>query len=177
MVSSIVHVNRNGLQWKDAPKLYGPHKPLDNRFIRKSRLGVFDRFSANLAAEGPMPGHVMIDATHLKAHRTAASLRKRGSSPPYGRSKGGLNAKLHVGSGGHLSGGIIDRQSILEETAATTQGRSLRIPAGSRKPIGIDVRLTRGQLPLPVVGGSQTFGAQMAASSHGKTVMDHEIQP
>ncbi|WP_408843246.1 hypothetical protein [Acetobacter thailandicus] len=25
---------RNGLQWKDAPKAYGPHKTLYNRFIR-----------------------------------------------------------------------------------------------------------------------------------------------
>ena len=30
---------RNGLQWKDAPHDYGPHKTLYNRFIRWSRLG------------------------------------------------------------------------------------------------------------------------------------------
>ena len=34
VVSGIVYVIRNGLQWKDAPKLYGPHKTLYNRFIR-----------------------------------------------------------------------------------------------------------------------------------------------
>lgn len=32
----------NGLQWKYAPKEYGPHKTLYNRFIRWSGLGVFD---------------------------------------------------------------------------------------------------------------------------------------
>jgi hypothetical protein len=32
-----------GLQWKDAPRGYRPHKTLYNRFIRWSRLGVFDR--------------------------------------------------------------------------------------------------------------------------------------
>lgn len=35
VVSGIVYVIRNGLQWKDAPKGYGPHKTLYNRFIRK----------------------------------------------------------------------------------------------------------------------------------------------
>ena len=32
VVSGIVYVIRNGLQWKDAPKGYGPHKTLYNRF-------------------------------------------------------------------------------------------------------------------------------------------------
>lgn len=39
VVSGIVYVIRNGLQWKDAPPGYGPHKTLYNRFIRWSRLG------------------------------------------------------------------------------------------------------------------------------------------
>jgi transposase len=34
VLSGIVYVIRNGLQWKDAPKAYGPHKTLYNRFIR-----------------------------------------------------------------------------------------------------------------------------------------------
>ena len=39
----------------------------------------------------------MIDSTHLKAHRTAASLSKRGARPrAIGRTKGGLNSKLHT---------------------------------------------------------------------------------
>src|ERR1700752_1314521 len=78
VVSGIVYVIRNGLQWKDAPKEYGPHKTLYNRFIRWSRMGVFDRIFAALASAGPKPERIMIDATHLKAHRTAASLLKKG---------------------------------------------------------------------------------------------------
>ncbi len=31
VVSGIVYVIRNGLQWKDAPKGYGPHKTLHGR--------------------------------------------------------------------------------------------------------------------------------------------------
>ena len=79
VVSGIVYVIRNGLQWKDAPPGYGPHKTLYNRFSRWSRLG--DRIFATLAGEGPKPKCIMIDATHLKAHRTSASLLKKGLFP------------------------------------------------------------------------------------------------
>src|SRR3712207_9305253 len=51
VVSGIVYVIRNGLRWKDSPQGYGPHKTLYNRFIRWSRLGVFDRIFAALAGE------------------------------------------------------------------------------------------------------------------------------
>ncbi len=83
VVSGIIYVIRNGLQWKDAPKDYGPHKTLYNRFVRWSRRGIFEKIFAGLAGESAVPERIMIDSTHLKAHRTAASLRK----------KGGLRAK------------------------------------------------------------------------------------
>ena len=54
---------------------------LYNRFIRWSRLGVFDRIFAALASEDPKPERIMINSTHLKAHHTAASLLKKGLFP------------------------------------------------------------------------------------------------
>ena len=78
VISGIVYVIRHGLQWKDAPRGYGPHKTLYNRFIRWSRLGVFARIFASLTADAGTPTRLMIDATHLKAHRTAASLLQKG---------------------------------------------------------------------------------------------------
>ena len=79
VVSGIVYVIRHGLQWRDAPSGYGPHKTLYNRFIRWSEAGVFNRIFAGLAADGgDAAEQLMVDATHLKAHRTAASLRKKG---------------------------------------------------------------------------------------------------
>ena len=79
VVSGIIYVIRNGLQWKDAPRGYGPHKTLYNRFIRWSRLGVFARVFAALAGQGGLPERLMIASTHLKAHRTAARLRQKGA--------------------------------------------------------------------------------------------------
>ena len=81
VISGIIFVLRNGLRWRDAPREYGPHKTLYNRFVRWSKLGVFDRIFANLANENDAPEHLMIDATHLKAHRTAASLLKKEMFP------------------------------------------------------------------------------------------------
>ena len=81
VVSGIVYVIKHGLQWKAAPAGYGPPKTLYNRFLRWSRLGVFNRIFAALAGQGPKPERIMIDATHLKAHRTAASLLKKGMFP------------------------------------------------------------------------------------------------
>jgi transposase len=75
--SGIVFIIRNGLRWRDAPPASGPHKTLYNRFIRWSRLGVFDRIFAGLAGQAGAPDRLMIDGTHLKAHRTAASLLKK----------------------------------------------------------------------------------------------------
>jgi len=81
VLSGIIFVIRNGLRWCDAPSDYGPHKTLYNRFIRWSRLGVFNRIFADLASEAGEDETLMIDATHLKAHRTAASLFKKGMFP------------------------------------------------------------------------------------------------
>ena len=81
VISGIIYVLKHGLQWKDAPAGYGPHKTLYNRFIRWSRLGVFDQIFKELSSGRRPRGALMIDSTHLKAHRTAASLLKKGLFP------------------------------------------------------------------------------------------------
>ena len=81
ILSGIVFVIRNGLRWRDAPAAYGPHKTIYNRFNRWSRMGVFNKIFAALAAASDADDVLMIDATHLKAQRTAASLFKKGLFP------------------------------------------------------------------------------------------------
>ena len=39
VISGIIFVIRNGLRWRDAPKEYGPHKTIYNRFIRWAGWG------------------------------------------------------------------------------------------------------------------------------------------
>jgi transposase len=67
VVSGIVFVIRNGLRWRDAPREYSPHKIIYNRFVRWSRLGVFNKIS-----------------------------KKEAVPKRIGRTKGGLNSKLHA---------------------------------------------------------------------------------
>jgi transposase len=81
VLSGIVFINRNGLRWRDAPKEYGRLKTLYNRWKRWSDKGVFARMIDGRATEAATPKTVMIDATYLKAHRTATSLRSKKGDP------------------------------------------------------------------------------------------------
>ena len=74
VLSGIIFIQRNGLMWKHAPAAYGPPKTLYNRWKRWSRMGVFATIMTELAARAQQTETVMIDATHLKAHRTTSSL-------------------------------------------------------------------------------------------------------
>ncbi|AFN57073.1 transposase [Zymomonas mobilis] len=98
VLSGIIFVNRNGMRWRDAPREYGPHKTLYNRWKRWSDMGIFSRMMDGLAAGRAEPQTIMIDATYLKAHRTASSLRLKKGDPGrlIGRTKGGMNTKLHA---------------------------------------------------------------------------------
>jgi len=55
VLSGIIFVNRNGMRWRD--------------------MGIFMRMMDGLSAASAEPQTIMIDATYLKAHRTASSLR------------------------------------------------------------------------------------------------------
>ena len=73
IVSAIIFVIKNGLRWRDAPRSYGPHKTIYNRFIRWSRLGVFNRIFVELAGKGDLqkasPGRELVRQNQgLAAH-------------------------------------------------------------------------------------------------------------
>lgn len=91
-LSGIIFVNRNGLRGRDAPVEYGPSKTLYNRWVR---WGVFARMLIELSTAGRDIETVMIDATHLKAHRTASSLRAK---------KGGAASRPDGSSGAPKAG-------------------------------------------------------------------------
>ena len=78
VLSGIIFIIRNGLRWRDAPSVYGPHKTLYNRWYRWCQKGIFARILLELVNQDAETEMIMIDSTHLKAHRTAASLRKKG---------------------------------------------------------------------------------------------------
>lgn len=77
-ISGVVFVIRNCRRWRNAPADYGPPKPIYNLFLRWSRMGVFNKIFAGLAAKDGRPDKLMINATRLRAHHTGASLLKKG---------------------------------------------------------------------------------------------------
>jgi transposase len=74
VMSGIIVFNRNGLIRRDAPAEFGPHKTLYSRWKRWSEKGIFARMLLELAEQVGGTDTLMIDATHLKTHRTASSL-------------------------------------------------------------------------------------------------------
>ena len=81
VLSGIIFINRNGLRWCDAPREYARRRPLLTTLEAMGRYGVFARMMERLASEGCEEKVVMIDATYLKAHRTASSLRAKKGGP------------------------------------------------------------------------------------------------
>ena len=81
VLSGVIFINRNGLRWRDAPREYGPAKTLYNRWKRWSDKGIFVAMMDGLASRGTERKTIMIDATYLKAHRTASSLRVKKGVP------------------------------------------------------------------------------------------------
>lgn len=80
MISGIVHVLKSGGRWADAPPGYGPHKTLNNRFVRWAAKGVWEDIFRALAAAGGPPAQVMIDSTAVRAHRLACGGNGRACS-------------------------------------------------------------------------------------------------
>ena len=103
VISGIVHVLQSGCRWRDAPAVYGPPKTLYNRFVRWARKGIWERVFMELAEAGGPPGTLMLDATHVKAHRSAA---------------GGKGGRSNRQSGGRAAGGRPKSMRRLMSTAA-----------------------------------------------------------
>jgi transposase len=108
VISGIVHVLRSGGRWVDAPAVYGPRKTLYNRFVRWAAKGVWQRVFRALARAGGPPAELLLDSSHVKAHRSAGggkggSARKpsggRGTHrgrPRWGPPRGGRTTKIHA---------------------------------------------------------------------------------
>lgn len=76
VISGIIYILKNGGKWSHLPAEYGPHKTVYNRFVRWSAAGIFIKILEGLAGSFRAGEQAMIDATYLKVHRTAASLKK-----------------------------------------------------------------------------------------------------
>ena len=72
VISGIIVALQSGGRWIDVPTEYGPRKTLYNRFVRWGAAGVWQKLFEALAAAGGPPAELLLDSTHVKAHRCAA---------------------------------------------------------------------------------------------------------
>ena len=75
VISGILHVLKVGCRWRDVPVDYGPATTIYNRYNRWSRRGIWQRLFERLAASGDVPTELMLDSTHVKAHRSASGAK------------------------------------------------------------------------------------------------------
>ena len=82
VISGIVHMLKVGAPWRTCPPEYGPYTTVYNRFNRWSRQGIWLAMFEALTGHNGIwgSGTAAIDATHVKAHRSAAGA-KGGPSP------------------------------------------------------------------------------------------------
>ena len=71
VLSGILHVLKVGCRWRDISPEYGPATKVYNRYNRWSQHGIWQRLFERLAASDDVPAKLMLDSTHLKAHRSA----------------------------------------------------------------------------------------------------------
>jgi len=107
VISGILHVLKVGCRWRDVPPAYGPATTIYNRYNRWSRRGLWQRLFERVAASGEVPAELILDSTHVKAHRSAAG------------GKGGSGAKRS----GARAGGA-PRRSIAWPMIAADRSRS-----------------------------------------------------
>ena len=94
--------------------------------------GVFARIMFGLAAENAAHKTIMVDATYLKAHRTASSLwLKRGRGRQIGRTKGGRNTKSHAVADAKVRpiGFFMSAGQVSDDTGAAGQPAEGRVVA------------------------------------------------
>ena len=98
MLSGIVFVNRNGLRWRDAPAAYGPHKTLYNRWKRWSEAGRLhpDDGGPVRGSDRTPHGHDRRDLSQGAPHGFEPRGKKGDLGRLIGRTKGGMNTKLHA---------------------------------------------------------------------------------
>jgi transposase len=80
VICGIIVALQSGGRWIDVPAAYGPRKTLYNRFVRWSAQGVWQDLFKALAAAGGPSAEILLDSTHVKAHRGAAG--GKGASKP-----------------------------------------------------------------------------------------------
>ena len=97
VINCIYFPRRTGIPWRDMPEQYGPWSTIYNRFNRWSKVGIWDNIFEAVVDSHNVDA-VMVDATSIRAHLSAANLKKTDKRRCLGRSRGGLGKIIHATS-------------------------------------------------------------------------------
>ena len=76
-VNGVLRALRSGARWKDLPAEYGNWESVHKRFIRRAKIGLWERIF-RVTLEDPDNRYSMVDSTIVQAHQQAAG-GKRGT--------------------------------------------------------------------------------------------------
>ena len=97
-INAVFWILRTGAPWRDLPPDYGDWKNDHRRFCRWRDKGVWEKLLEILIDE-PDYEWLMIDVSHVKIHAHAAGAK--GGNQDMGRTKGGVNTKIHLAVDAH----------------------------------------------------------------------------
>jgi transposase len=80
-VAAIIWRHENGAKWRAIPAELGPWWIAAQTFIRRSRLGVWERLLRLAQARGIALGMAFLDGTAIRAHQKAAGASGKKASP------------------------------------------------------------------------------------------------
>ncbi len=76
-IGAILRRHDNGAEWRAIPEELGPWWTAAQMFIRRSRLGVWERMLKMAQERGVALGMASLDGTSVRAHRKAAGAAKK----------------------------------------------------------------------------------------------------
>jgi transposase len=80
-IGAIVWRHENGAKWRSIPTELGPWWKAAQTFIRRVRLGVWERLLDLVQQRGVALGMVFLDGTNIRAHQKAAGAERIGGHP------------------------------------------------------------------------------------------------
>ena len=94
MLSGMLWIVRSGAQWRELPEAYGPWQSVYARFAKWRDDGTLEAIFRALSADADME-NLSLDSTCIKVHESANGGGKT-ADKAVGRTRGGLNTKLHA---------------------------------------------------------------------------------
>jgi transposase len=76
-ISAILWRHENGAKWRSLPAKLGPWWMAAQTFIRRSRLGVWERLLTLVQERGVQLGMTFLDGTSIRAHQKAAGAARK----------------------------------------------------------------------------------------------------